>query len=305
MFNKFPNLRTFLAVAESSSFIKAANKLNMASSSVSRQITQLEQQLKVSLFTRTTRHVQLSQAGELLYQRATGLLQEMEALTLELSKSSTRPYGTLKISVPWWFSQLYIAPLLPRFLADYPELKVILQCDDAITNIVEEGFDVAIRLSKLKDSNLIARRLGEHSFIMAASPAYLSKHPAITEPHDLKDHVMLSFNFSTPYYSWTLRNQGQSLRIPIKDSVLVSNNADILKQCALEGAGIIIQPIWGVQEEIKSGKLIQLLPEYDVTSTSFDNGIFAVYSKENKAVSRVKVFIEFLQAHLNVKSLTK
>ena len=124
--------------------------------------------------------------------------------------------------------------------------------------------------------------------------------PPITAPNDLKHHEMLSFNFSTPYHSWTLRKQGQSCRIPVKDSMLASNNAAILKQCALAGSGIIIQSVWGLKQEITSGSLIRLLPDFEVTSTTFDNGIFAVYNKENKAVSRVKVFVDFLMNHLKV-----
>ena len=300
MLDKLPNLRSFMAVAEANSFAKAARKLNMANSSVSRQIAQLESQLNVSLFTRTTRHVQLSPAGEILYGRASGLIMEMENLAVELSADNVSPHGTLKVSVPWWFSQLHLAPLLPEFLAMYPDLRVVMQCDDGMTKLVEEGFDVAVRLSRLKDSNLIARRLGPHSFAMAASPEYLARHARVTKPEDLREHAMLSFNFSTPYHSWTLRKQGRSYRIPLKDSVLTSNNADILKQCALDGAGIIIQPVWGIKSEIESGALIQLLPDFEVTSTTFDNGIFAVYSKESKAVNRVKVFVDFLSERLKV-----
>ncbi|MEG3639569.1 LysR family transcriptional regulator [Magnetococcus sp. PR-3] len=298
MLDLMPNLRTFVTVAELERFSAAGRVLNMANSSVTRHIHQLEERLSVALLVRTTRHVRLSPAGEVFYDQAKQLLAQVEVLAQSVTQDRSVASGRLKISAPWRYGRLRIAPLLGRFMGLYPEIQVELICSDEMVNLVEEGFDVAIRLSQMKDSNLIAKKIDEQPFALVAAPAYLEDRAPIVTHQGLEGHRMLSFRYSTPHYSWQLRHDGHTYRIPIRDSALVSNNADLLTQATLDGVGIMVQPLWAIEEALQNGTLVQLLANYEVTSTTFHSGIYLLYAKENRHNPCVRAWMGFMGACL-------
>lgn len=290
-------LRAFLAVVESGSFSQAAQQLNCANSSVSRQVSQLEQRLGQSLLTRSTRSVKTTDAGAELFQRVQLLLPQLDAACSSLPAKAGRAAGKLRVSVPWWFSQCHIAPLLAAFHGDSPDIQLELIANDAMVDVLADGFDVVIRLSFLRDSELIAKPLGSHDFIMAASPEYLASQPPISHPDDLAAHQLMSFALTSPFKTWLLRKGEQQFRIGTEHSWLRTNHAELLYQSALDGGGIIMQPNWGLQPALDRGELQRVLPDFEVTPTRFDNGLYAVYSKHQRQSPKIKAFVDFLAAH--------
>ncbi len=288
-------LRAFVAVVESGSFSQAASVLGCANSSVSRQVSQLEQQLGQALLARSTRSVRTTDAGAELFARVYPLLPQLDAACSSLPSRAGQPAGKLRVSVPWWFSSCHIAPLLTRFHQHYPDIQLELIANDSLVDVLADGFDVVIRLSYLKDSELIAKPLGAHTFVLTASPEYLKIHPAITRPEDLAEHQLIAYAFSSPARNWLLRKDQAEYRISAEKSWLHSNNAQLLYRCALDGGGVIIQPTWGVSEALVTGALVPVLTDYEVTPSRFDNGVYAVYSKHQRQSPKIKVFIEFLE----------
>lgn len=294
MLQLIPHLQTFLKVAELGSFSAAGRSLELANSTVSRQIAQLEQSLGAAVFVRTTRSVRLTAVGERLRARAAALVEEVEDLARSVTTEANALAGTLRVSVPWRYTRMYVAPLLAGFSRRYPDIRVRLISDDALVNLIEEQFDVALRLGNMKDSNLVARKLGEQRYVMVASPDYLAQHEPIVDHEQLAGHQMVSFVYASPHYSWTLRKAGRTHRLPIRDSVLASNNADVLTRAAVDGLGLMIQPRWAVQDELERGELVAVLGDYEVTSATFQSGIYLVYPREHQKVPRVRAWVDYV-----------
>ncbi|NSY41321.1 LysR family transcriptional regulator [Leisingera sp. ANG59] len=288
------SLKIFTKVADHESFAAAGRELNMANSSVTRQIAGLEEQLGVKLFVRTTRSVRLSPAGVRAYERVQEILDGFETLKRDIHGEDGRVAGQLRVSVPWRYARLYIAPVLSGFLELYPDVRIDIVSDDRIINLADAGFDVAIRIGRLADSALIAKKLGEQAFVLAAAPAYLRAHPDIETHEDLDGQTILTFSYSTANYSWKLMKDGQTHRVPTRQGRLTTNNADLITAAAIDGAGIIIQPAWAIQDHIDNGDLVKILPNYEVTSTAFETGIFAVYAKENRHNPCVRAWVDYV-----------
>lgn len=295
MLELIPHLQTFVRVAELGSFSAAGRSLNLANSTVSRHIAQLEASLGAAVFVRTTRSVRLTAVGQRLQARASALLEEVEDLARSVTTEAHALSGPLRVSVPWRYTRMVVAPLLAGFSRRYPNICVQLISDDALVNLVEEQFDVALRLGKMKDSNLVARKLGEQRYLLVASPGYLADREPITTHEDLASHRMVSFVYTTPHYSWTLRQAGRVHRFPIRDSVLQSNNADVLTRAAVDGVGLMVQPRWAIQEELERGQLVPVLTSYEVTSTTFDSGVYLVYPREHQKVPRVRAWVDYMR----------
>lgn len=292
-------LRTFVVVAEQGSFSAAARALGIANSSASRQVALLEDYFGGALLIRNTRQVRLSPLGEDVLRRGKDVIFSLDNLKEDINFYQGKVSGVLRISAPWRYARLYLTPLLAEFLALYPDLKVELISTDEWVDLVKEGFDVAIRLGRLKDSSMVARKLGEQRFVVAAAPSYLQKHGAITNHHDLAQHQTLSFAYASASYTWKFKKANEIHQISTRDSQLVSNNADVIMQAAIDGAGVVIQPRWAICEYIDSGKLTLLLRNYEVTSALFHSGIYALYSKENRASPKIRAWIDFLSQRIS------
>ncbi|MBV1790283.1 LysR family transcriptional regulator [Marinobacterium sp. D7] len=281
-------MRTFITVAGEGSFARAAERLSMSPQLVSKYVGQLEQQLGARLLNRTTRRVHLTEAGARYYRRAQQLLDELDDLESQVGDMQTQAQGLLRISAPVSFASRHLAPLLCAFQQAHPAVGIDLQLSDRKVDIVEEGFDVALRIGRLKSSSLVARRIAPVRLLLCASPDYLTRHGTPTSPEQLKEHRYLRYSHMESDPSSTLSS---GLRHSAGD--LVTNNGDVLVQAAIQGAGIVMQPTFICGPAIHEGKLRVILPEYEPEPL----GLYAVYAHRQLMASKVRRFIDFVSGY--------
>ena len=288
-FNAIP---IFVAVAELQGFSAAARELGLSKSAISKRITQLEEQLGVRLIHRSTRQLSLTEAGERYYEfarLAAGAARNAEDAVAELQGE---PTGLLKILAPMSFGQLHIAPLIPEFLKAYPKVRIDLVLDDRPLNLIEEGFDLAIRAGSLPDSTLIARRLATLNSIVCCSPDYLEKHQeTLRSPFDLKDHNCVLYSYSDNADHWQFsnpENRDESYSVKVQGNFSV-NNSEALKSAIAKGLGIGRLPTFVAARGIEDGSLAALFREFQMPGRD----MFVIYPERNYLPLKVKVFADF------------
>ncbi|HHQ4939697.1 TPA: LysR family transcriptional regulator [Aeromonas veronii] len=281
-------MRTFIKVVECQSFTKAANQLGISVAMASKLMQQLEESLATRLLSRTTRQVNPTEAGQFYYQRSLALLAELEETHSQLTHHNQQPNGTLKLSVPMDFGYLHLSPALPLFRQRFPDLKLDIEYSDRRVALVEEGFDLALRIGHLSDSSLVARQLATIRVELCASPAYLARKGRPEKPEDLKQHDCLIYTLTQPEWHFKRGSEQQSIR---PQGPLRANNGVALTRAACDDQGIILQPTFIVGEALRSGQLISLLPEWD----KGDVGLYAVYPHRRFVSAKVRCFIEFVQ----------
>jgi len=283
-------IRVFVAVAEQGSFAAAAEHLGLSRTAASKHVQDLEARLGVTLLNRTTRSVSLTQAGAAYFERAQRILDELETADSEASLQTRTPRGRLRVSVPVSFGVRHLAPPLKDFMEAFPEVQLDIVANDRQVNLVDEGFDLAIRIGQLADSSLIARRIATTRLILCASPRYLGAHARPIHPRDLSEHVCLGYPYWSGQDAWTFHGRdGETYKVPVKNQ-LWSNNGDLLLNAAISGLGIIRQPDFIVHDAIARGELAQLLPELRAPEI----GIHVVYPPAPVMPLRVRVFIDYL-----------
>lgn len=282
-------LAVFAKVAEVKSFTKAAEALGLSKSAVSKHVAGLEERLKARLLQRTTRRLSLTEVGTALFARAQRIVAEVEEAERAVTTLSTEPRGTLRVSAPMSFGVRHLGPLVAEFMARYPELNVEMILNDRMVDIVEDGFDLAIRIAKLPDSSLIARKLCPGRRVVCASPAYWRRHGIPKTPADLKGHNCLMYTYLLSPGELRFDGPAGPLTIPVAGT-LHSNNGDILRSAALAGIGFYFAPTFLVGDDVRAGRLERVLPEYDDTSLS----IYAVYPHNRHLSAKVRAFIDFL-----------
>ncbi|WP_271273736.1 LysR family transcriptional regulator [Aliamphritea hakodatensis] len=292
-FNAIP---VFVAVAQQGGFSAAARELNISKSAVSKRITQLEQQLGIRLIHRTTRKLSLTEAGERYYEyslQATRAAQQAEDAVGELQGE---PRGLLRINAPMSFGRLHIAPLMAEFLQRYPLIEMDLVLDDNTLNIIEQGFDLAIRATRLPDSTLIARKLAPLHSVVCAAPGYPFR-TALTSPISLADENCLLYSYSDDASHWAFVPQpetwGTALQVKVSGNYRV-NNSEALLEAILAGAGIGRLPSFAAAEYIRRGKLMRLFPAYRMPVKT----MYAVYPERHYMPAKVRVFLEFAREKL-------
>lgn len=290
-------LKTFIEVMRQGSFAAVAREHNIDPSSISRAISGLEQELGVRLFHRTTRKLSPTEAGLNYCDRIAPLLEEMQQ-AVELVTESEQPKGTLRVTASVSFGLKCIVPLLAEFEALYPELSIELLFTDSRLDLVMERIDLAIRLGQLDDSTLIAQKLMGTRYAVCGSPNYLEQHSQLKQPQDITQHNCLLFPLAGFRTRWIFRDaRGARLEIPIKGRTIISNAVG-LQECAIAGMGLALLPQWLTDTEIKAGRLIKVLPDYDVTATTFNPSAWLVYPSRRYIPLKVKVLIDFLKLHL-------
>jgi DNA-binding transcriptional LysR family regulator len=282
-------LAVFAKVAEVKSFTKAAEALGLSKSAVSKHVAGLEERLKARLLQRTTRRLSLTEVGTALFARAQRIVAEVEEAERAVTTLSTEPRGTLRVSAPMSFGIRHLGPLVAEFMARYPELSVEMILNDRMVDIVEDGFDLAIRIAKLPDSSLIARKLCPGRRVVCASPDYWRRHGIPKTPADLKGHNCLMYTYLLNPGELRFDGPAGPLTIPVAGT-LHSNNGDILRSAALAGIGFYFAPTFLVGDDVRLGRLERVLPEYDDTSLS----IYAVYPHNRHLSAKVRAFIDFL-----------
>lgn len=281
-------MRVFVSVVESGSFSRAAERMRLSTTATSRYVSQLERHLGARLIQRNTRSLNLTDTGQNYFERCGQILADIDAAEASASAADSRPQGTLRISVPYCLGMRYIGPLLPAFRAQYPDLALEVNYSDRAVDLVQEGIDVAVRITNELKTNLIARRLATVRMALCASPAYLSKHGTPANPEALRQHNCLTYTYSVFGNSWQFRHGDTEVAVPVEGDFL-SNSADMLRRAALNGLGVILQPTFLVGADLRSGRLLPLLPEYEAHS----HGAYAVYLTGARRSARVKAFVDF------------
>ena len=283
-------MEAFVRVADSKSFSEAARRLRSSKSLVSRQVAALEAELGVRLFHRTTRSLTLTEEGRGYHAQVTRILAEIDDANRSVSQAQAAPRGKLKLSAPMSFGILHLAPALPDFFACCPEVQIDLSLNDRYVDVVDEGFDLAIRIGRLADSSLVARKLATLRMILCASQDYLDRHGTPQTPADLSKHQCLCYSSNSQAPEWRfVAPDGAPLTVPI-DGRLHANNGDVLRIAALRGQGIVYLPSFIVGADLQAGTLVSLLPDY----IPADAGIHAVYPHSRHLSAKVRAFIDFL-----------
>jgi DNA-binding transcriptional LysR family regulator len=283
-------LKAFCRVVEAGGFTAAAAALNVSHTVMSKQVRQLETLLSVQLLNRTTRKLALTEAGLAYYESARRILDELQEADLAVTRHHAAPRGTLRLNAPMAFGTLDVARWLPRFLAHYPELKVDLVCNDRYVDLIDEGFDVALRLARdLPDSTLRAKKLAAVATVLAASPGYLRQHGAPATPHDLARHNCLLYTLMPKPDEWVFSAaDGTRIAVAVNGS-LQANTGMALRHAALAGTGIVNTASFIVQEDLARGDLVPLLPGYTLRARE----LYAVYPHNRHLSPKVRAFIDF------------
>jgi len=281
----------FAKVVEAMSFSAAAKTLGLSKSAVSKQVSHLEDRLGARLLNRTTRRLVLTEVGRVYYEHAARVLVEAEAAERAVSNLSEVPRGVLKVNVPMSFGFQHIAPALPEFLATAPELRIDLALSDRYVDLMEEGFDMAVRIARdpLADSSLVARRLAPNRMVVYGSTEYLAKHGEPRHPDDLTQHCCLGYTYAASPDEWPFVIDGKPHVVKVKGPIR-ANNGDALHAAALNHAGLVVSPTFICGGDLQKGLVRPVLCDF----TLWQSSIFAVYPSGRHLTPKVRAFIDFL-----------
>lgn len=286
-------MQLLIIIVEEGSFAGAARRLSLTPSAVSRKLADFEQELGVSLFRRTTRKLSLTESGELLFNKARGIVAEVEQVKSELTRLGNTPSGSLRVTAPSAFGRLIIAPMLTEFFERYPNIEIGLSLNDLYHDVVGEGFDLAIRQWEPTDSNLRASHLADIDIIMCASPAYLQKYGYAKTIQELSTHNCLTYRSQTGANRWQFYDRQGAIESINAQGNFYSDDIGALLSAALSGQGVIRSANWLVEEHLQSGQLCKVLAE--IPTYPKRKGIYALYSEQRLLPPKARVFIDFLK----------
>jgi DNA-binding transcriptional LysR family regulator len=291
--DRFVSMEVFVSVVELGSFTAAANAFRMSPSMVSKHINALEKRLGSTLLKRTTRTLHLTEIGGNYYQHCKDILVQIVEAEAGAEILRGKPKGTLNVSAPIWFGTITLAPIVAEYLLEFPEVSVELSLADRFVDIIDEGFDVAIRIGKLDDSTYIAKKLSMFEQVVCASPAYLNKYGIPKTPDDLKDHQCLNYTNWVNDGGWKLLSKnlnGKAGGLSRFDS----NNGQALREAALKGLGLILIPKVLLSKDIETGTLIEVLHEFRPQPQPVN----AVYPKERQTTPKLASFVDYVVKHM-------
>jgi len=281
------DLEVFVRVIAAGSMSTAARDLGLSPAVVSKRIKRLEDKLGTRLLQRTTRQISLTEAGQGFHERVLTVLGGLEEAEAFASGRSSEVNGTLKISASTSFGRMHVAPHLKPFMEAHPDLAIHLVLSDEFTDIVGGGFDLAIRIAELNDSSLVARRLAPVRRVLCASPDYLAEHGTPATLDDLKKHRCLPAH---NHESWRL--EGPNGPVTLRpEGMLITNSSEVIREAVIAGLGIALRSTWDIGAELKSGKLVQVLPQYE---SSRNVALSAVYPSRQFLPAKVRLFIDYL-----------
>ena len=288
-------MRVFSQVVESGSFSSAAARLGLSTTAASRHVAELEAHLQTRLLNRTTRRVSLTESGRAFYERSVQLLADLEEAEQEASRAAVVPRGTIKLTTSVNFGVRHVAPAIAAFLSAHPDVRFDVSLSDRVIDLVEEGFDLAIRIGAPGSDNVVARKLGETRLVPCASPQYLRKRGAPQVPEDLAQHNCFTYEYVVPRNVWRFRDPSGNERSVRVGGNLHSNNGDLLAEAAAQGAGIVFEPAFIVGPELRAGRLVPLLQDFVAPPLA----IYAVYPSRKHLSAKVRLFVEFLIARFS------
>jgi DNA-binding transcriptional LysR family regulator len=282
-------MQAFVAVVDAGSFIGGADALQMSKSAVSRVVSDLEKRLGVRLLQRTTRRLSLTSEGALFHERCKDLLSGLSEAEAELTQHACEVLGELRVSAPVSFGLMQLAPLWPAFMARHPRLVLDVTLGDRLVDLVDEGFDLAVRIAHLPSSSLVSRRLAATRLILCATPRYLSEHRPLTHPADLTEHPVFAYKLLSTGEHWHFEGPEGAVSVKVMPRMR-TNSGDTACVAALQHQGLILQPSFLVGEHLASGALVEVLPRY----RSVELGIYAVYPSRKQLAPKVRWLVDYL-----------
>ncbi|HEU4622232.1 MAG TPA: LysR family transcriptional regulator [Burkholderiaceae bacterium] len=292
--DRFKQLQTFVAVAAKGSLSAVAAAEDVAPAIISRRMDALEARLGVRLLVRTTRKITLTDEGSAFLDDAQRILAELENAESSVAEGGARVSGHLRVTAPAGFGRRHVAPLVPRFIEQHPHVSITLDLSDRLVDLVNEGFDCAIRIGHLSDSSLIGVRLADNRRVVVASPAYIAQHGEPKTPDDLLAHHCLGFGVGSQQRAWTFR-VGKTVRHIKVHGPMECSDATVLTTWAREGHGLAWRSLWEVGEDLRSGALVEVLADYAAP----DNGVFAVFAQRKHLPARVRAWVDMLRTTYN------
>jgi len=262
----------------------------VSTTAVSRLVGELEAHLQTRLLNRTTRRLSLTESGQAFHGRAVQLLHDLREAEQEASRAAVTPQGTLRLTSAITFGTRHVAPIIGAFMARHPGVRFDVQLSDRIVDVVEEGFDLAIRVGGTGADNLVARKLGETRLVPCASPEYLRRHGTPAHPKDLAGRNCFTYEYAGPRNQWRfIGSDGREHAVRVAGT-MHSNSGDLNAALALQGAGIAFEPDFLVREELRAGRLVALLPDYE----AMPSPIYALYPTRRHLSAKVRLFVEYL-----------
>lgn len=293
---RLDELEAFVKVVEVESFSEAGRQLGISKSYVSKQLSKLEDRLGARLLNRTTRQLTLTDVGAMFYERCVEVLEELEEAEVAVSQLQGTPRGVLRLSLPMSFGVKYLSPVVSDFIRQYNDLKVEIAFSDRTVNIVDEGFDLAVRIGRLKDSSLIARKLTETRVHLVASPSFLEEHGKPGHPSDLKDYPCLRYTYQTGGANWQFVSSETGEEVSVKvDGPMTVNNGDAILEATRHGVGCAVLPDFFINEHLTTGELVKVLDGWDCG----DSAIWAIYPHNRHLSAKVRLFVDFLAESLS------
>lgn len=281
----------FVKVVETGSFSEAARVTGSTKSTVSKRIRRLEQTLSAKLLNRTTRHLGLTEAGQSAYKHSLRIVEETAALRSAVDGLQDRPRGHLRVTTSVAFGNLHVTRLIGEFLAAYPDITVALTLNDRYVDMVDEGFDIAIRLTSTPVESFVARPLATLDYVLCAAPGYLHSHAPLASVADLAAHECL---VHPSFAAWRLSRDGTTTQVQVGGRFAV-NSSESLRVAALAGMGVALLPTFAIADDLRAGRLHVVLPDHAVEGT-FGNSVHAVFSPSKYVAPKMRVFVDFLVA---------
>lgn len=288
--DRFQAMSVFVRVVEQGSFARAAERLSISSSACSRHVAELEAHLSTRLLQRTTRRLSLTESGRMFHERCVQLLADLEEAEAAASASTLRPRGTIRLTCSINFGVRHVSPAIAAFLARHPEVRFDVALSDRIVDLVEEGYDLAVRIGATGGENVVARKLGQTRLVCCAAPEYLKRHGTPRSPEDLAKHRCLTYEYLPLRNLWRFRDRSGRERPARVSGPLHSNNGDLLGAAAVQGVGIALEPDFIVGADLKAGRLVPLLESYAAPVSP----IYAVYASRRFLSAKVRAFVDFL-----------
>ena len=288
-------MTVFVKVVEQGNFARAAGRMSMSTSAVSRHVAELETHLTTRLLNRTTRRISLTEGGQAYFERALHLLADLEEAEAVVSSSTVTPRGTIRLTCSASFGVPHLAPAIGAFQALYPEVRFDISASNRFVDLVEEGLDMAIRIGDLGNPNLIARKIGTMRLVACASPSYLKRNGTPKHPEDLTAHNCFTYEYAPVKNLWRFLDRKQN-EISVKiDGRVHANNGEMLAAIAAAGAGIALEPDFIVKPMLASGELVEILKNFRPAPYY----IYAVYPSRRHLSAKVRTFVDFLVARFS------
>jgi len=287
--DRFKEMQAFAAVADAGSFVRAAESLQVSKTAVSRLIGDLEARLGVRLLHRTTRRLSLTAEGELFHARCKALTADVEEAEAEVTARAGEAVGLLRLNVPVSFGLMHLAPLWPAFLQQHPKVTLDVTLADRIIDLVDEGYDLAVRIAQLPASSLVSRKIASTRLVLCASPGYLRRHGEPSHPADIARHTVFTYTLLATGDTWNFEGPDGPVEVKVTPR-LRSNNGDTCCAAALQHQGIVLQPSFTVSHHLRAGALVEVLPHY----RSLELGVYTVYASRRHVTPKVRVVVDFL-----------